>query len=106
MWPTQRRMWEQNAASVTPKCHNLWVEGVIPQISYLGRFIHFMEVPIEKLHKLDRLTNAVYCHIRNYEFCEECNKQKQEATARNIVVCQQLATKWCDIITSVSLLLK
>jgi hypothetical protein len=48
-----------------------------------------MEDPIEKLHKLDRLTDAVYCHIRNYEFREEC-KKKQEATARNIVVRRQL----------------
>jgi hypothetical protein len=48
-----------------------------------------MEDPIEKLHKLDRLTDAVYCHIRNYEFREEC-KQKHEATSWNIVVRQQL----------------
>jgi hypothetical protein len=31
----------------------------------------------------------VFCHIQNYEFRKEC-KQKHEATARNIVVCQQL----------------
>jgi hypothetical protein len=48
-----------------------------------------MEDPIEKLHKLDKLTDAVYCHIRNYEFREEC-KQKQEATSRNVVVRRQL----------------
>ena len=48
-----------------------------------------MEDPIEKMHKVDKLTDAVYCHIRNYEFREEC-KQKQEATARNIVVRDQL----------------
>jgi hypothetical protein len=63
---------------------------VLPQVTYLGgRFFDFMEDPIEKLHKLDRLTNAVYCHIRDYEFREEC-KQKQEATSRNIVVRRQL----------------
>ncbi len=73
---------------MTPKSHNLWFE-VVPQITYLGRFFHFMEDPIEKLHKLDRLTDAVYCHIRNYEFREEC-KQKQEATSRNIIVRRQL----------------
>jgi hypothetical protein len=87
LWPTQRA-WEQKEASVTPKSHNLWFE-VVPQITYLGRFFHFMEDPIEKLHKLDRLTDAVYCHIRNYEFREEC-KQKQEATSRNIIVRRQL----------------
>jgi hypothetical protein len=48
-----------------------------------------MEAPIEKLHKLNKLTNAVYCHIRNYQFREEC-KQKQEATARHVEVCQQV----------------
>jgi hypothetical protein len=46
-----------------------------------------MEVLIEKFHKLDRLSDAVHCHIQNYEFREEC-KHKQEATARNIVGCQ------------------
>ncbi len=47
-----------------------------------------MEDPIEKLHKRDKLTDTVYCHIRNYQFREEC-KQKQEATARHVQVCQQ-----------------
>jgi hypothetical protein len=87
LWPTQRS-WEQKEGSVTPKSHNLWFE-VLPQVTYLGRFFHFMEDPIEKLHKLDRLTDAVYCHIRNYEFREEC-KQKQEATSWNLVVRRQL----------------
>jgi hypothetical protein len=87
LWPTQRS-WEQKEASVTPKLHNLWFE-VVPQLSYLGRFFHFMEDPIEKLHKLDKLTDAVYCHIRNYQFREEC-KQKQEATARHVEVRQQI----------------
>ena len=86
LWPTQRS-WEKKEASVTPKSHNLWFE-VVPQLTYLGRFFHFMEDPIEKLHKLDRLTDAVYCHIRNYQFREEC-KQKQEATARHVEVRQQ-----------------
>jgi hypothetical protein len=87
LWPTQRS-WEQKEASVTPKSHNLWFE-VIPQLHYLGRFFHFMEDPIELLHKLDKLTDAVYCHIRNYQFREEC-KQKQEETARHVKVRQQL----------------
>jgi hypothetical protein len=87
LWPTQRS-WEQKEASVTPKLHNLWFE-IVPQLSYLGGFFHFMEAPIKKLHKLDKLTNAVYCHIGNYQFREEC-KQKQEATARHVEVCQQI----------------
>jgi hypothetical protein len=87
LWPTQRD-WEQKEASVTPKSHNLWFE-VVPQLVYLGRFFHFMEDPIELLHKLDKLTDAVYCHIRNYQFREEC-KQKQEATARHVEVRQQI----------------
>jgi hypothetical protein len=85
LWPTQRS-WEKKEASVTPKSHNLWFE-VVPQLTYLGRFFYFMEHPIEKLHKNDRLTDAVYCHIRNYQVREEC-KQKQEATARHVEVCQ------------------
>ena len=66
LWPMQRS-WEQKEASVTPKCHNLWFE-VFPQLAYLGRFFHFMENPIKKLHKLDKLINAVYCHIPYYQF--------------------------------------
>jgi hypothetical protein len=84
LWPTHRN-WEEKEVSVTPELHNLWFK-VVPQLTYLGRFFHFMEDPIEKLHKLDKLMDVVYCHIRNYEFHKEC-KQKQEATARNIVVC-------------------
>jgi hypothetical protein len=74
---------------MTPRSHHKWCE-VIPQISYLGRFFHFMEDQIEKLHKLDRLTDVVYCHIQNFELCEECKKEEKTATIRNIVVCQQL----------------
>jgi hypothetical protein len=103
MWPTQR-MWEQILASVTPKCHHLWFV-VIPQISYLGRFFHVMEDPIEKLHKLDRLTSdVVYCHIQNYEFREKC-KQKQETTARNIALCVDSLTM-CKRTATISFLLK
>jgi hypothetical protein len=58
-------------------------------LASLDRFFHFMENPIEKLHKLDKLTDAVYCHIWNYQFGEEC-KQKQEATARHVEVHQQM----------------
>jgi hypothetical protein len=37
-----------------------------------------MEDPIKKLHKIDRLMDVVYCHLRDYEFREE-SKRKQEA---------------------------
>jgi hypothetical protein len=37
----------KKAASVAPKSYDLWFE-VIPQISCLGRFFHFMEDPTEK----------------------------------------------------------
>jgi hypothetical protein len=36
-----------------------------------------MEDPIEKLHKLDRLTDVVYCHIQNYEFERNANRKKK-----------------------------
>jgi hypothetical protein len=75
LWPTQRS-WEQKEASVTPKSHNLWLD-VIPQLAYLGRFFHFMEDPIRKLHKLDKLSDAVYCHIQNYQFQEVGNRNKK-----------------------------
>jgi hypothetical protein len=44
-----------------------------------------MEDPIEKLHKLDGLMDAVYCHLRDYEFREE-SKRKQEAIGKNHAV--------------------
>jgi hypothetical protein len=75
LWPTQRS-WEQKEDSVTPKkSHNLWFE-LLSQVTY-GRFFHFMEDPIEKLHKLDRLTDVVYCHIQNYEFERNANRKKK-----------------------------
>jgi hypothetical protein len=72
------------AASVTPKSHDLWFE-VPQQLTYLGRFYHFMEDPIKKLHKIDGLMDAVYCHLRDYEFREE-SKRKQEAIGKNHAV--------------------
>jgi hypothetical protein len=86
LWPTQRS-WEHKEASVTPKSHNLWFE-VIAQLPYLGRYFHIMEDPIEKLHKDDQITDAMYCNIRNYEFREEL-KRKREATSRKFEVRQQ-----------------
>jgi hypothetical protein len=44
LWPMQR-IWENKAASVTTKSHNLWFEIQL-QLTYLGRFYHFMEDPI------------------------------------------------------------
>jgi hypothetical protein len=81
----------------TTKSHHVhtarksFIASIYCSITFLppGRFFHFMEDPIEKLHKLDNLTDAVYCHIWNYQFREEC-KEKQEATARHVEVCQQM----------------
>ena len=73
---------------MTPKSHDLWFE-VPQQLTYLGRVYHFMEDPIEKLHKIDRLMDAVYCHLRDYEFREE-SKRKQEAIGKNFAVREQM----------------
>ncbi len=83
LWPTQRS-WEKKAGSVTPKSHDLWFE-VPQQLTYLGRFYHFIKDPIEKLHKIDGLMDAVYCHLRDYEVREE-SKRKQEAIGKNYAV--------------------
>jgi hypothetical protein len=69
---------------VTLKLHGLWFEGP-QQLTYLGQFYHFMEDPIEKLHKIDGLMDAVYCHLGDYEFREE-SKRKQEAIDKNHAV--------------------
>jgi hypothetical protein len=86
-WPTQHT-WEKNEASVTPKSHYLWFK-VHAQLNYLGRFLHFMEDPIKQLHKIDRLMDAVYCHLQDYEFREE-SKRKQESIGKNSGVKQQM----------------
>jgi hypothetical protein len=65
MSPTQRG-WEQKEAWAAPKSCNLWSE-VTPQLHHLGGFFHLMEEPIELLHELDKLTDAVCCHIRNHQ---------------------------------------
>jgi hypothetical protein len=44
-----------------------------------------MEDPIEKLHKIDGLMDAVYCHLRDCELKEE-RKRKQEAIGKNHAV--------------------
>ena len=48
-----------------------------------------MEDPIEKLHKIDWLMDAVYCHLRDYEFREE-SKKKKEAIGKNSRVQKQM----------------
>jgi hypothetical protein len=80
LWPTQR-VWEKKAASVTPKSHDLWFE-VPQQLTYLGRFYHFMEDPIEKLHKIDRQMDTVFCHLRDYEFRED-SKRRHDLIGNN-----------------------
>jgi hypothetical protein len=79
-----QRSWEKKAGSVTPKSHDLWFE-VPQQLIYLDQFYHFMEDPIEKLHKIDGLIDAVYYHLRDYEVREE-SKRKQEAIGKNYAV--------------------
>jgi hypothetical protein len=64
---------------------------------------HFMEDLIVKLHNLDRLTDAVYCHIQDYEFHKEC-KQKQKPPLWALPSVDSL-TK-CNISAIISLLLK
>jgi hypothetical protein len=73
---------------VTLKSHGLWFK-VPQQLTYLGRLDHFMEDPIEKLHKIDRLMDAVYSHLRDYDFREE-SKMKQEAIGKNYAVREQM----------------
>jgi hypothetical protein len=87
MRPTQR-IWEKKALSVTLKSHGLWFE-VPQQLTYLGQFYHFMEDPIKKLHKIDRLMDVVYCHLQDNEFREE-SKRKQEAIGKNYAVREQM----------------
>jgi hypothetical protein len=81
-------MWEKKAASVTPKSHDLCFE-VPQQLTYFGRFYHFVEDPIEKLHKINRLMDAVYCHLQDYEFREE-SKRRQESIGKNSLVKMQM----------------
>eukprot|EP00957_Ditylum_brightwellii_P068029 5164761-Ditylum_brightwellii.AAC.1 len=57
-WHTQRCR-EKKIASTTPKMHNLLFH-LIPQATYLGRFFHFMEDPIESLHRKDKELNRIF----------------------------------------------
>jgi hypothetical protein len=47
-----------------------------------------MELPIEKLNKIDRMMDAVYCHLRDYAFRAE-SKKKKEAIGKNSRVQRQ-----------------
>jgi hypothetical protein len=44
-----------------------------------------MEDPIIKLHNIDRLMDAIYCHLQDYELWEE-SKRRQESKGKNSVV--------------------
>jgi hypothetical protein len=84
LWPAQR-MWEKDAASVTPKLHDLWFE-LPEQLTYLGHFYHFMKDPIKNLHKINRLMDAVYCHLQDCEFREESKRRQEESIGKNSLV--------------------
>jgi hypothetical protein len=95
------------AASVSPKLHDLvWFE-IQPYLTFLGHFYHFMEDPIKKIHQSDRLMDAVYCHLRDYEFLEE-SKRKQESIDNNIGVKIQMqqVTESCKRKFAMATLLK
>jgi hypothetical protein len=48
-------------------------------------FLNLMEDPIIKLHNIDRLMDAIYCHLQDYELWEE-SKRRQESKGKNSVV--------------------
>mmetsp|Transcript_2883 Transcript_2883/g.4652 ORF Transcript_2883/g.4652 Transcript_2883/m.4652 type:complete len:86 (-) Transcript_2883:47-304(-) len=48
-----------------------------------------MDDPIEKLHKVDKLLDRVYCHMRDYETREE-SKRRAEARSRHPEVLKQI----------------
>jgi hypothetical protein len=77
-------LWEKKAALVTLKLHDLWFE-IQPQLTYLGPFYHFLEDPIETLHKSDRLMDALYYRLLDYQFWEE-SKRKQGSIGKSIGV--------------------
>jgi hypothetical protein len=85
LWPIQH-VKEKKIASVNPKLHDLWFK-MQPQLTYLGHFYNFKEDPLE-LHKSDRLLNAIYFQLQDYEFGEE-SKRKQESIGKNIGVKMQ-----------------
>jgi hypothetical protein len=66
----------KKAALVTPKQQDL------QQLTYLG-FLYLIKNPIELLHKIDRLMDAIYCHLEDYEFQEESTRRQEESIGKN-----------------------
>ena len=91
LWPT-KRSWEKAEATCTPKGHDIWYH-VILQLQYLGRFYHFMEDPIEKLHKEDKLLDRTFCHLRSYEAKEEAKAARASLSTHPEVRAQIENTK-------------
>jgi hypothetical protein len=76
-WPT-KRWWEDKPATCTPKGHDIWFH-ILLKVEYLGRFLFWMEDPIEVLHKDDKLLDRVYCHMnRDYKRKEEAKREMEE----------------------------
>jgi hypothetical protein len=88
LWPTQRH-WETTTATCAPKGHDIWFHALL-QIACLGRFHHFMEDPIEKLHKEEKLLDRTHCHFRSHEKREEA-KAVRSALADAPAVRAQIA---------------
>eukprot|EP00957_Ditylum_brightwellii_P091166 6940887-Ditylum_brightwellii.AAC.2 len=64
-WHTQH-CGEKKIASTTSKMHNLLFH-LIPQATYLGKFFHFMEDPIESLHHKDKELNRIFAVATSFE---------------------------------------
>ena len=73
LWATSQ-CGESKAYSFTPKMHCLLVH-VPRQLQYLGRYGHFLEDPIERLHKDDKHKDRIFACMREYVTKEE-SKQK------------------------------
>ena len=71
-------IWETKTASVTPKLHDLWFE-IQPQLTYLGRFYHFMEDPIENCTKL---TNSWMPYTATCKIMSSGRKAKKKRSNR------------------------
>jgi hypothetical protein len=48
----------------------MWFHALV-QTACLGQFCHFLEDPIEKLHKEEKLLDRAHCHFRSHENREE-----------------------------------
>eukprot|EP00957_Ditylum_brightwellii_P201246 15324763-Ditylum_brightwellii.AAC.1 len=67
--------------------HNLLFH-LIPHATYLGRFFHFMEDPIESLHRKDKELNGIFAVTTSFEKRED-RKRKREDIGKNNQVQQQ-----------------